>query len=204
PDKEADWLAEKLSGSSAWIEAQALLRLAMFLSHGGHTEQARAAFQEAAGLYREADDMEGVASALTNRAIVEEIRGNRGEATRLHNEALEIWRTLRRESGIGISLTNLAILAERDGDIAKASQLYRESLVALKRGDDEDPVVDDYVLISLQGMAAMACAKGRLDRAARLLGAVAAAPGGSGGERKDSQRDVERLVTMLRSTLGDP
>ena len=83
-------------------------------------------------LFREVDDVGGVAAALNNLGNVAREQGEPEEALRLHQESLALRRELGDKRGVALSLNNLANVVLNQGNYWRAEALHQESL-ALRR-----------------------------------------------------------------------
>jgi non-specific serine/threonine protein kinase len=90
-------------------------------------------------------------------------------AAALVEESLALYHTVGDRGGILSALHSLARLARTRGDLQRAQTLYEENLAA---SPSHLSVVGTVYF--LEGLAGVASAQGRMERAARLWGAAAA------------------------------
>jgi len=128
--------------------------------------------------------------------------GHPGEGQASLDESLTIYREtdlhLANPYGFAITLNARGLLAWDQGDQVLAAQLFGEGIAAARSiGDDRS------VLSMVVGLAGVALATGQPERAARLLGAVAAAQAATGVIGLWSNTRVERVEAPARAALGD-
>jgi predicted ATPase len=168
------------------------------LSRPGEASQARRYFEDALVYFRELGlrRLEGV--ILANLACTASLEGHYAEGRAFCEQALEIE---GRASGTDVAAMMLLTLGElcyRMGDLAAARASYLESLsIATEIGNHL------YVVMGLDGLAAVALETGESRRAARLGGAAEALLEGIGGALDASleQKLHEDYVARLRETL---
>jgi predicted ATPase len=133
------WLEEALAKGSAApadVRARALLGLGTVAVDQSDFEQAKASCEEALALYRELEDIEGVADSLGMLGWVEMFQGNNDGATALLEEGLAVARESGNDWSLGNALNKLAVIAGDRGDFERAEALFEECLaLARKRGD---------------------------------------------------------------------
>lgn len=194
-------------------EAMALARasdyrlgVAMAVFESGHIAERRGAVDEASAFYEEALDLfRGLGEtvwtgvALRNLGVTAAARGALDVAAARHREALAIWRDLAHPWGVPAALRDLADAALRGGDVAAALPLYLESLAGWRRL--REPF---HLERCVWGLARVAQALGRPERAARLLGAAVALCEAVGYVPSTAMRThYDDVAATLRSTLGD-
>ena len=157
--------------------AHSLLSLGCVAAHQGANGRAAPLFEEALNLYQELYQVSGaprgVALALGNLGYVAWQQGDYERATRLLKESLPLWEQSGDKWGHAKALTNLGTVAREQGDYGQAAALYKESLALRGTGERDAWGVDDEAEC-LEGLAAVACALGQAERAARLCAAAAA------------------------------
>jgi hypothetical protein len=100
---------------------------------------------------------------------------------------------------MGNTLVGMGFLACRRGDLGEAASRYRESLQHAR--SHGDPWI---AARALGGLANIALAGGRAERAARLLGAKAALDEVTDGHIHPRERaDQARMVAAARAALGE-
>ncbi|MFD7446135.1 BTAD domain-containing putative transcriptional regulator [Streptomyces sp. NPDC059909] len=112
---------------------------------------------------------------------------------------LEWNRQFDAEYGAALILAELGFVAELRGDAQGALALHEDGLAAA--GDTGDPRA---IALALEGLAGAHALAGRPERAARLLGAAAAARSSVGAPLPAAERgDVDRVTAAAREALGD-
>jgi predicted ATPase len=102
-------------------------------------------------------------------------------------------------NGIALILAELGFVAEQRGDAESALALHQEGLAAARKTGDPRAVA-----LAQEGLAGAQRLAGRPELAARLLGAAARARDMVGAPLPPAERgDVDRIVTLVRSTLGE-
>jgi predicted ATPase/DNA-binding SARP family transcriptional activator len=125
--------------------------------------------------------------------------GAAGPAESYYLRAAALFRELHNKNILAFPLRRLAQLAWRAGDHEKAKPLCRESLLLNYETDDPRAVV-----ACLAGFADIAVVEGKLERAARLMGAIEALLATLNLRllRLD-QLDLERYLVLLRAGLEE-
>jgi tetratricopeptide (TPR) repeat protein len=97
------------------------------------------------------------------------------------------------------ALASLGNVACEAGDYARALRLYEESLELAWRMGLNHPI-----LLCLEGLARVAVAQGRMERAARLCGAAAALREDKGWPLPPAKRaEHDRTVAAAHAALGE-
>lgn len=189
-------IARELSDQG--LEADALIglaRVALLDKDALVMEQRAQASLDAA---RSVADQVRVATALHH--VVEAMRrqGRYEEAMPLYHQSLEAHRALGDDRGVALELHNLGNVARLTGDMTTAEARLRESLelaASLKSAR--------LVAYCLLGLANTARERGAWRRAARLLGASAAAFEKAGGTLDpDYVDDREKTLAGAEAVLG--
>jgi non-specific serine/threonine protein kinase len=135
------------------------------------------------------------------RFLVE--RGDAAQAAAHYEEALRLARLGGGLHEQGKILLRLDFFALHQRDLPRASALLREALARLRDGGSLHNVP-----VGLAGLAGVAAAQGRPERAARLCGAATAELVRRYGREWMSDpadlADVERVVAAVRATLAEP
>jgi predicted ATPase/class 3 adenylate cyclase len=168
--------------------------LGAFATRQGRSEQAAAAYREAAGLFAAADDdSTRVAKTLNALGAVAVGQGDGAEARRCWNEALTL---VRADDGPDARHTeafitaNLGDLAFEDGDLAEARALLERAIEMLQpRGDRwAMAIVQRYLAKVLAAQGERPLAYALLSEALSLLRAVS--------ERTELADTLEILATL--------
>jgi len=136
------------------------------------------------------------------RALADGVRGqgDLGRARSLLEEGLALARGTENAWGIARTLVSLASVEYEAGDHARAIRLYAEALELGGRRMG----LNHATLLCLEGLARVAGAQGRMERAAWLIGAAAALREGKGWPLPSATRaEQERIVTAAREALGE-
>jgi non-specific serine/threonine protein kinase len=180
--------------------ARALLMLAVLAETWGRHDRAAGLAEEASALLREAGDDAWLPIARYELGVVAYERGDLARATALLEEALVLYRENQDAWGAALSFHYLGLVACERGDHAEAATLFGESLALWREVGTEEGFADCLV-----GVAILAAACGRDERAIQLLGAAQAF-----AERLDytfelpKRSRIERTAGGLRARLGDP
>jgi len=181
------------------LEADALIGLARVSLLDGNALVMQQHAQSSLEAARAAGDQQRVATALHH--VVEAVRrqGLYDEALPLYNESLEAHRALGNDRGVALELHNLGNVARLTGDMVTADSRLRESIELAVRLKNVRLVA--YCLL---GMAHLAREHEDWNRAARLLGASAAAFEKSGAVLDpDYVEDREKTHAAAKAALGD-
>jgi predicted ATPase len=135
----------------------------------GDYDTARSLFEQSLGIKRELGDKLGIAISLNDLGSVAHQEGDYAAAQSLYEQSLAIKRELGDKMGISISLDDLGRTAYDRGDHVAARSLFEQSL-SIKH-----ELGEKYgIALCLEGFAAVSCAQGFPERAARLFGAAEA------------------------------
>jgi tetratricopeptide (TPR) repeat protein len=165
----------------------------------GDTDRAASLFEEALSLSRRIGDQRTSAFVLANLATVERHRGNHGRAIALNREALSISRDLEDTSMVVAFLSMTARDTAYYGAHEAAIEFIEEGLPLAR-----DLKSGYYVALLLEGLAALAGAKGNAGRAARLWGAAEALREDAGAPNSPVDLPVhERNVAAARAQMDE-
>ena len=95
-------------------------------------EKAKQCFTDSLQIYRRFGDLNGVAKALGNLAVIAEVQGDYAKAEELNLESLAIRRAQNDRAGEAASLNNLGVIALQRNRLDEANRYYRSSL-SIKR-----------------------------------------------------------------------
>jgi len=134
------WLKRALASSG---QASALVRAKAF--YGGGTlahnqsdyDEAAAMFEESLKLFREQQDLRGIAFSLNGLGYVARRKGDYAKAQNFYTEVLARFRALGERQGICETLLLLASLTSNQGDYAGAQTMCEESLMIAREGGDK-------------------------------------------------------------------
>jgi predicted ATPase/DNA-binding XRE family transcriptional regulator len=136
------------------------------------------------------------------RALADAVRGqgDLGRARTLLEEGLALARGTENAWGIARTLVSLASVEYEAADYARAARLYAEGLEVGGRRMG----LNHAILLCLEGLARVAVAQGRMERAAWLCGAASALREDKGWPLPPVTRtEHERIVTTAREVLGE-
>jgi predicted ATPase/Tfp pilus assembly protein PilF len=198
------WRAKVLVGGAGLAYRQGDFAHAVMLAEDGRA------------LYRELDDLQGQANALTVLAVIARDQGEPQRARDMQEDILAIRRALSDRHGTAAALHNLALIHDNLGDYSRARAFYEESL-ALSRAEGSSTVVAN----TLNSLGTNAWMQGDLDRAELLCAeslAVARRTGARSVEsyaliglgtvavtrgRYDEARKAYEESLVLRQEIGD-
>jgi DNA-binding CsgD family transcriptional regulator len=171
---------------------------ALARSRGGH-DAAWAFGEEALTLFEELGMARWEARVRAHLGIVAHRRGEDGAAEPLLHAALAAHRGLDDQMGSTIALHWLAAVAADRGEHTRAAAFEREGLAAAAAAGAKEALLD-----GLAGLAIVAAGLGRMEAAARLLGAVEThrVRLGYTFERTEHER-YDRAARLARKALGD-
>jgi predicted ATPase/DNA-binding CsgD family transcriptional regulator len=161
------------ASAGRFAAAKALNALGVVDERRGTLDEAAAHFADGlallAGLGAAVDIEDERAFLLANLADVLVARGDAVCATAHAEDALARWKALGRTWGTAQALQTLAAAASVRGDQADAARRYAEVLDIRLAIEDQSGLAG-----AIGGIAGVAAAQGKLERAARLLGASSA------------------------------
>jgi hypothetical protein len=126
-------------------------------------------------------------------------QGDLGRAGKLTEEAVALFRELTARGDVASGLDNLGWIALLQDDLGRAADHYRESL-SLSWDTGMNPIVHH----DLEGLACLAGAQGKAERAARLWGAAQALHETKGIPRDtDFLAEADARIAVVRSAMGE-
>jgi tetratricopeptide (TPR) repeat protein len=206
---QGDYTAAGLLGEEAlafarqaqdrWTIGLTLFFVAIVAVHGGEYQKALACAEEGIALAQAEGDRQIMGYHLVVLGTEAWMRGDYVAARTSFRETLQISRELADEWHIGITLANLGFVTRGDGDCEEARALHREGLPLCHRLADRRGIGWHLV-----GMAGVEAEQGRAERAARLLGAAAAALEAIGSPLPPpQQREHDRTREQTEAALGE-
>jgi predicted ATPase/DNA-binding CsgD family transcriptional regulator len=180
--------------------AHALTHLAMTAyAQSDEYEQASQLLEEALLLYAESGDTWGGAFTLGELGWVMVLRGDYMRAAQLLEDALARVRRLGVRQASANLLTRLALAVLGRGDHERATGLLREGLVLSR-----ELITKLETAHGIEGMAIVAAAEKRADRAGRLWGAAEVSREAMGAPlRPDERRIYEPYITIARAEFAN-
>jgi predicted ATPase/class 3 adenylate cyclase/DNA-binding CsgD family transcriptional regulator len=178
--------------------SHALGTLAHLAWQRGDDQQTRELLHERMGYARESGDVRAIAAVSANLGILAYQHGETDNARELLTSSYRGFQELDAPTMIAWVLRQLARLSRDQGDVPKAEQLYGESMTLSQRVGATWGMVE-----CIEGVAGLALATGKPERAVRLFSCATAV-------REDigllpSSRvaaEFEAAFARLRSTLG--
>jgi DNA-binding CsgD family transcriptional regulator/tetratricopeptide (TPR) repeat protein len=174
----------------------------------GDDARAEALHAQALAMFREIGERRGIAGALLRLARGAGRRGDDARARALGEEALALYRDLGDRRGVAGALCHLGEVALERGDLPRAAACLAEGLGLIREAGPTQPPGSEGthdVGDCLAGLARVAAAARRPERAARLLGAAEAWFGARGASPAAPVRaEGERRLAALRSRLAGP
>ncbi len=186
--------------------ARGLHLLGMAWCHAGDYDRAAQLLEEALGRYGMPDDEFGkswLCLALNEWAAVLAARGDAERAIILGETVLAQQRELGNQLGISLALYFLGRVRRHQGDLVGAAATYREGLTLLaERGEARHHA--PYVPSFLLGLAILAAAEGRPERAVTLAAAGTALRASADIRPFPlAQAALEHALTTSRTALGE-
>ena len=157
------WLEQALGeshGVRSAMQAKALISAGGLATIQDDFGQAEALCREGLAMYRELEDRQGSATALSIWGYAAMMRNNYAEARPLEEEALALFQEVGETGGRVFALQNLSLVLFYQGEYAQAYVLLEESLEFSKEGGD----IRGYA-ISLLLMGIVLLSEGNLARA---------------------------------------
>jgi predicted ATPase/DNA-binding CsgD family transcriptional regulator len=123
-----DLVGDRRGGEATVARAKALLGLSVIAVHQGDAERARAALEEAIGIFRALGDQVHLSVSLECLGMVLGFLGRFDESEATTATQLDLSREIGYQLGIQGGLNNLGLDAMRRGDLAEARRLMRQSV----------------------------------------------------------------------------
>ncbi len=179
-----------------WNEAFTLYHLGSVVYLSGDPAAARAHFEESLRLFRQFGDVLYAALVLSALEVMVSTQGDEEKARSLYQQLQPLMQQARNRGALGMILITIGdIWLHRFGDEQQAKVLYRE---VLSLWQDLQRVEQGIGIVkALAGLAEVAAAQGRAERAGRLFGAVASQLPSNSVYRED----VNRRVGAARANL---
>jgi predicted ATPase/DNA-binding XRE family transcriptional regulator len=181
-------------------ESASLRELGFVAYEQGDYERAVLLHEQSLALARKFATTFSIAWSL--RALGDAVRGQ-GDLRRaraLLEESLALSRSKEHAWGIARTLASIGNVEYEAGEYARASRLYEESLEL----GGQQMGLNHTTLVCLEGLARVAVAQGRMERAARLCGAAAALREDKGWPLPPAKRaEHDRTVAAAHAALGE-
>lgn len=161
-------------------------------------EDARRLCREALAVTEGTSDRLGRSSAMHVLAVGAQMAGDLIEARDLMTQRIALAREAGNFAVISSEAGNLCMVERRLGNLDHAEELGREALDIDRRRGDELAIP-----WKVNGLAAVAAARGDFARAAKLIGIADAAMEGAGGAwPPDEWQQYEQTVTAVSEAIG--
>lgn len=180
-----------------WNETRALDGLARLALVRDDLPEATRLLDACAKLAREVGDDWTLATVLNALGDVARGQGDYARAKHLYQKSLTLFGILANVGQRPSILHNLGYVALHERDFARSKELFGESLGLFQRFGERRGVAECLV-----GLAGIAAAAGRPDRAVRLFGAAEAAFEALGTQLSASNRaDYSRHLAIARASM---
>jgi predicted ATPase/transcriptional regulator with XRE-family HTH domain len=178
--------------------AWAVRELAVTARGRGAYDQAASLLEEALLITREIGDTWGIARMLQDLGIVERLRGNGARAMELVEAGQPLLGDVGDARAMARGFVELGLAARSQGD-ARWAMLVAEGLGQIRNLGDRRNVA-----VVLEQLAAVACADGRPEQAARLLGAAEALREAMGARLPPAEQAAHATTEQAaRAALGE-
>ena len=159
-------------GDDAWDEAFTLYDRGMIAYHSGDPAAARAHFEESLRLFRKLGEVRHASLALSFLLVIVASQGDEEMVRSLYQQSLTLMQQARNPGALGLFLINNGEMwLHSYGDEPLAQVLYRLGLSLWR--DMQQGGQGIGILKALAGLAEVAAAQGKAERAGRLFGAAA-------------------------------
>jgi predicted ATPase/transcriptional regulator with XRE-family HTH domain len=160
------WLETALAlapDARAAPRGHALLGAGVMAFFQGEYDRAERHWQESLSLFRELEDMTGIAYSYGNLGLVADAQGDYERAIASYEEALALFRQLEDRTFIAYMLHNLGLIAYFQGQHERATALYEESLTLVRALEDQNSIA-----MTLGNLGLVAFVQGDYERALTL------------------------------------
>jgi len=162
--------------------------------------EANTLYQQSLALFRQEGDKLGEAMALTALGVVAAAQGDAVAAQSLLNQSLPLMRASGDRRDLTQSLLTAGTVRLEQGDLQQAHNLFTESLRLWESIGDQENATG--IRRALAGLAEVATAQGRAERAGRLLGAAKAlSPLPANFFSEASRIDMDQDIAQARAHL---
>ena len=159
-------------GDDAWDEAFTLYDRGMIAYHSGDPAAARAHFEESLRLFRKLGEVRHASLALSFLLVIVASQGDEEMVRSLYQQSLTLMQQARNPGALGLFLINNGEMwLHSYGDEPLAKVLYRLGLSLWQ--DMQQGGQGIGIVKALAGLAEVAAAQGKAERAGRLFGAAA-------------------------------
>ncbi len=159
-------------GDDAWDEAFTLYDRGIIAYHSGDNAAARAHFEESLRLFRKIGEARHASLVLSALLVIVASQGDKEMVRSLYQQSLTLMRQARNPGALGLFLINDGEMwLHSYGDEPLAKVLYRLGLSLWQ--DMQQGGQGIGIVKALAGLAEVAAAQGKAERAGRLFGAAA-------------------------------
>jgi predicted ATPase/DNA-binding XRE family transcriptional regulator len=182
-----------------WGIAKTLAGLGFVAHDQGDDAAAKQLFEESVPMLRAEGNKLWLGVSLNKQGNVLRCLGDVERAAALYQESMALFREIGSRLAITDPLHNLGFVALQRGDNAHAAAFFAESLaMACQRRDQEE------IGVCLAGLAGVVGARGQLEWAARLFGAVEAVRASNLELLDQANRIVyDRTIATVRAQLDE-
>jgi predicted ATPase/transcriptional regulator with XRE-family HTH domain len=171
-------------GDDAWDEAFTLYDRGMIAYHSGDPATARAHFEESVRLFRKLGEARYASLVLSFLLVIVASQGDEEMVRSLYQQSLTLMQQARNPGALGLFLINNGEMwLHSYGDEPLAKVLYRLGLSLWQ--DMQQGGQGIGIVKALAGLAEVAAAQGKAERAGRLFGAAAHLLPSNSLERQD-------------------
>jgi len=182
-----------------WQIAHTLFNIGDTLRQTGDFIRARQAFEQSLALFRECGDRFRVVHMNASLARLAFDEGRYAEARLRLEEVVSFRRRVRFNIEMDMDLSILGMAALREGDYTRAKAWFSECLLFIQQTG-----VNNQIAECLIGLAGIAYAEKRFERAVQIAGAVEMQVEARQDPQGSADRaELKRLTTILREELGD-
>jgi DNA-binding NarL/FixJ family response regulator len=158
-----------------WGLAWCLALLGFVVSDQGDYRVGKQLFEESVPMLRAEGHRLRLAASVNKLGTLYQRLDDLERAVKCYAESLALFRELGSHIGIAMPLHNLGYVALQQGDDAHAEAYFVEGLEVARQLRDQEEIYEQ-----LEGLAGVAGARGHVERAARLFGAVEAVRAANG------------------------
>jgi predicted ATPase/DNA-binding CsgD family transcriptional regulator len=165
----------------------------------GDTAVARALGEQSLAIAQELGDNIGSANPLNTLGEIARFQGDFARARSYYEQCLALGHTLNDTYLIARTAANLGYVTLNQGDADRAAALFQEGLIPAWQAERRG-----FMILSLVGLAGVACARQQLERATRLLGAATALLDATHATLDTTdRRDYDRIMVKVRDQLDE-
>jgi predicted ATPase/DNA-binding SARP family transcriptional activator len=184
---------------ATYDEAWALRQLGAIAHLAGDHEEARLRYDEAARLFTDLADPQGIRTITHDQGVLAIERGNFDTAHVLLEDALGQARQLGIRVHVSATLVDLGLLAVYERKYYESIPLFLESLEGARESGGRQ-----VIPMTLRGIAVSLAFRGELEAAARILGAAKSLEDEAGLSMDQYEREaVEEGISLVHDRLDE-